>query len=67
VLTTSKHYHLQVDNMDRIIPIVKNWPDDPHANCKPNFDFKQYLEIGKYLAKDNYNLIEKSFLKKIAS
>jgi hypothetical protein len=53
--------------MDRIVPIVKNWPNDPHANCKPNFGFKQYLEIGKYLAKDNYNLIEKKVFFKIAS
>jgi hypothetical protein len=44
--------------MDGIITIVKNWLDDPHTNCKPNSNFKQYLEIGKYLAKDNYNLIE---------
>ncbi len=45
--------------MNGIITIVKNWPDDPHANCKPNFDFKQYLEVRKYLAKDIYDLIEK--------
>jgi hypothetical protein len=32
---------------------------NPHANSKSNSNFKQYLEIGKYLAKDNYNLIEK--------
>jgi hypothetical protein len=44
--------------MDGIITIVKNWPNDPHAKCKPNSNFKQYLKIGKYLAKDNYNLIE---------
>jgi hypothetical protein len=38
---------------------VKNWLDDPCANCKPNLDFKQYLKIKELLAKDNYNLIEK--------
>jgi hypothetical protein len=32
---------------------------DPCANCKPNFDFKQYLKIEELLAKDKYNLIEK--------
>jgi len=47
-----------------IILTVKNWPNDPHANCKPNFDSKQCLDIGKYLAKDNYNLIEKRVFKK---
>jgi hypothetical protein len=45
--------------MDGIVTIVKNWLNDPHANCKPNSNFKQYLKIRKYLAKDNYNLVEK--------
>jgi hypothetical protein len=58
VLTTLKHCNLQVDNMDRIIIIVKNWLDDPQANCKPNSDSKQYLKIEKLLAKGIYNLIE---------
>jgi hypothetical protein len=37
---------------------VKNWPNYPRANYKPNSNFKQYLKIEKLLAKDNYNLIE---------
>jgi hypothetical protein len=45
--------------MDRIITVVKNWPDNPRANCKPNSDSKQYLRVEKSLAKENYNLIEK--------
>jgi hypothetical protein len=39
---------------------VKNWPDDPHANYKPNSNFKQYLKIEELLAKDNYNLIDEN-------
>ncbi len=46
---------LQVDKMDWIVTIGKNWHDD--ANCKPNFDFKQYLKI-ELLIEDTYNLIE---------
>jgi hypothetical protein len=46
---------LQVKNMDRIITLVKNWLDDPHANCKPHSDFKQYVKTKKSLAKENYN------------
>ncbi len=60
VLTTLKHYCLQGDNMDWTIIIVKNWPDDPHANYKPNSNFKQYLKIEELLAKDNYNLIDEN-------
>jgi len=59
VLTTLKHYRLQVDNMDWIITIVKNWLDDPRVNYKRNSNFKQYLKIEELLTKDNYNLIEK--------
>jgi hypothetical protein len=49
--------------MDRIITIVKNWHDDPCANCKPNSDFKQYLKIEKLLVEDNHNLKNMIFLK----
>jgi hypothetical protein len=58
VSTILRCYRLYVDNMDQIITIVKNWHYDLCANCKPNFDFKQYLKIEKLLAKNNYNLIE---------
>jgi hypothetical protein len=58
VLTTSKHCHLQVENMDRIIIVVKNWFDDPHHNCKPNAILKEYLKEEDFLIKDNYDLLE---------
>jgi hypothetical protein len=61
LLIALRHCHLQMDNMDWIIAIVKNWPHDPLANYKPNFDFKQYL---KTLVEDKYDLIGKhDFLK----
>jgi hypothetical protein len=44
LLIALRHCHLQMDNMDWIISIAKNWLDDPLANYKPNFDFKQYLK-----------------------
>jgi hypothetical protein len=28
------------------------------SNCKPNSNLKQYLKMKKFLAKDNYDLIE---------
>ncbi len=58
MLTVLKCNCLQVENMDSIIIVVKDWLDDPHANCKPHSDFKQYLKTEKSLAKENYNLIE---------
>ncbi len=44
VLTTLKHCHLQVENMDQIIIVVKNWPSGPCHNCKPNVDLKEYCK-----------------------
>jgi hypothetical protein len=58
MVTTLRRCRLQVENMDRIIIVVKNWPNDPHANCKPHSNFKQYLKAKEYLAEDNYNLME---------
>jgi hypothetical protein len=58
VLTTLKHYHLQVENMDRIITVVKNWPNDPCHNCKPNANLKEYFKKEDYLAKETYDLLE---------
>jgi hypothetical protein len=47
-----------VENMDWIIIMKKYWPNDSCTNCKPNSNLKQYLRMEKFLAKDNYNLIE---------
>jgi len=58
VLIALRCCRLQVENMDWIIIVVKNWLDDLHANCKPNSNFKQYLKAKESLAKENYNLIE---------
>ncbi len=58
VLITLRCSHLQLENMDRIIIVVKNWFDDLCVNCKPHLNFKQYLKTKKSLAKDNYNLME---------
>jgi len=39
--------------------VVKNWPYDSHANCKPNSNFKQCLKAKESLVEKNYHLIEK--------
>jgi hypothetical protein len=44
--------------MDRIITVVKNWPNDPCHNCKPNANLKEYLKEEDSLAKENYDLRE---------
>jgi hypothetical protein len=52
--------------MDRIITMVKNWLDNPCANCKQNSIFKQYLKVEESLVENNYNLLEKhNFFEKL--
>jgi hypothetical protein len=58
-LTTLKH-RLQVDNLDRIITMVKNWPDGPHLNCSQHKDLTDFLKVESILANDNYDLIKES-------
>jgi hypothetical protein len=60
VLTTLKHCRLQVDNLDSIIIVVKNWPNDPHLNCSRHKDLNNFLKVEYSLAEDNYDLIEES-------
>jgi hypothetical protein len=58
VLTTLRHCRLQVDNLNRIITMVKNWLDDPHINYSLHKDLTYFLKVEFSLAEDNYDLIE---------
>ncbi len=60
VLITLKCCRLQVENLDRIIILVKNWPDDSRMNCKANASFKDYIKFEVALVEENYEFIEES-------
>jgi hypothetical protein len=60
VLTILKHCRLQVDNLDSIIIVVKNWPNDPRLNCSQHKDLKNFLKVESSFAENNYDLIEES-------
>jgi hypothetical protein len=60
VLIALKHYRLQVDNLDQIITMVKNWLDNPCLNCSQHKDLTYFLKVEFVLAEDNYDLIEES-------
>ncbi len=49
-----------MENLDKIITILKNWFDDLHVNCMPNKNMKDYLKVEEPLANDNYELIEEA-------
>jgi hypothetical protein len=40
--------------------MVKNWPDDPCHNYKPNVDLKENLKNEDCLIKENYDLLEEA-------
>ncbi len=56
VLKTLRFCHLQVENLHRIIIMVKNWSNDPCLNPK----FKDYVKSKVALVEENYEFIEKS-------
>ncbi len=60
VLIAFQCYSSQVENLNLMITIVKNWPDDPQMNCAWYKDMKDFMTIETSLAEDNYDLIEKA-------
>ncbi len=62
VLTTLKSCRLQVQNLDQIITIINNWPDDPCQNCTPNANLKNYLKVEVILVEEDYGLIKEVML-----
>ncbi len=58
VLIALRWCHLQVENMDQIITVVKNWLDDMGANCKRKSNLKQYLKMEEFLVEENCELIQ---------
>ncbi len=65
VLTALRCCPLQVENLDRIIIMVKNQPNDRHMNCTANAGFKDYMKYEVVLVEENYVCIEESEYLKI--
>jgi hypothetical protein len=47
-----------VENLERIITIIKNWLDHQHVNCMPNKNMNDYMKVKRCLVNDTYKLIE---------
>jgi hypothetical protein len=43
-MTSLQRYHLQVENLDQIIILVKTWSNDPHFTCKKKVNMKKYMK-----------------------
>jgi hypothetical protein len=60
VLKTLRCCHLQVENLDKIIIVVKNWSNDPCLNHMTDSNFKDYVKSEVALVEENYEFIEES-------
>ena len=40
--------------------VIKNWPDDPRTDCKPQFGLKDFMAAEAKIANENYEFIEQS-------
>jgi hypothetical protein len=49
-----------VNNLGRIITMVKNLPNDPHYNFSQHKALTNFMKFESFLAKDNYDLIKES-------
>jgi hypothetical protein len=58
MLIALQHYRLQVENLDQIIMVVKNWHNDRQLNCTPTVVLEDYMKVKCFLAKENYDLIK---------
>jgi hypothetical protein len=59
VWKTLLQFCLQLENLDKIITIVKNWLYDSCMNCIPNKNMKDYLKAKASLVDDNNELLKK--------
>jgi len=43
-MTSMQCYHLQVENLDQFIIVVKIWSNDPHFTRKKKVNMKKYMK-----------------------
>ncbi len=60
ILAALQRCCLQVENLDKINTIAKNWLDDFCIDYTPNKTMKNYLKVEGFLAYDTYELIEEA-------
>jgi hypothetical protein len=58
VLIALRHCRIQVENLDLIITIVKNWFNDPCLKHTRHMDLINSMEVEILLAIENYDLVE---------
>jgi hypothetical protein len=44
IFTNFKRRHLQIENLEKLIFVNKNWPNDPRIGCKSPSNLVEFLE-----------------------
>jgi len=58
VITGLKCCWLGIENLDKLVLIMKNWLDDPRFGCKSGFkSFEEFLNFEDGVVFENENLI----------
>ncbi len=52
ILINIKKCHLQTKNLEMLIFVNKNWPNDPKIECKSPFNLLEFLERDMDLEKE---------------
>ncbi len=61
ILIKLRKCHLQLNNLDKLIFVNKNWPNDIKVGCKSFSNLVEFITIDAYLEEELENL--KEFLK----
>jgi len=49
LIISFKRCHLQLNNLNKLFFVKKNWPNDPRIGCKPFFSLVELIEINAKL------------------
>jgi len=60
IITRLRHYYLGIENLDKLVIIMKNWPNDLRLGCVSSLGVKWlevYLDVYNSLFEENEKLI----------
>jgi hypothetical protein len=59
IITSLKHYQLGIENLDKLVLIMKNWPNNPKFGCtnvEPK-SIEEYIDIENGMVLENEEFI----------
>ncbi len=52
IFTNLRRYHLQTENLEKLIFVSKNWPNDAKFGCKSSSDLVKFIVMDEQLEKE---------------